>query len=80
MLTKTKSITFTELKQIRKEYLSLINHCESLISLEEAGGVQLVINALETRYKNHLSSKEDIAALHFIIDHYELLRHKLTWY
>ena len=80
MMTKTLSFTFTEYKQIRKEYLSLISHCQSLISLDQTKGVIEVLNVLEKRYKTHRATNNDIAALHYIINNWESLRYRLTWY
>ena len=77
---KTMSISFTEYKRIRKEYLTLINNCKCLILHEKAGGVTKVLEALERRYKSHSATLNDIKTLKYIIDHYEFLRFKITWY
>ena len=80
MTTKIKSFTFTEYKQIRKEYLSLISHCQSLITLDQTTGASEVLTELEKRYKTHSATIEDIAALHYIINNWDCLRYRLTWY
>lgn len=82
MTTKIKSlsVTFSEYKQIRKTYLYHISHCQSLIQLDQRLGASEVLNVLEKRYKSHTATKRDIAALYYIIDNYNILRYRLTWY
>lgn len=80
MLTKIKSISFTQLKQIRKKYLTLISHSETLQQINNTMGVVKVLDHLETEYKAYRTSQNDIKALFYIIHNFDFLQYKLTCY